>query len=349
MTLKSLNVLRVFLSLQVVFGHYNIFNSYYGGGVAVNCFFILSGFIFGKIYKEETFCRSEFYLKRLARLLPSYYLIYFISCHLRCVRDLLTIFLLDTFGGMTPSCYTSLWAIQNFIMCYMFFPFVVGPAKKYSLIVMSSMSVVYIVCGLIMCLGFKMLVEFKVFPLMTLCLFVAGISLSDEAVSISMAWLIKNINLRLYFVVYISLFMIPYLINISYEPIITSFALPFSIVFQLVLILLIEHDEENSFILHNSFLQTLSESSFTVYIWHMFILYRLKKFICIENTSIKLLFITLQVYIFAYFFNKFFERPVNNLIMNLYKKYIQTSVRSESSTSSSKVQIEIQNSDVQIS
>lgn len=68
---KDIEILRAIAIIQVLFFHLNIkFFEY--GFLGVDIFFVISGFLMASLYKETNF--KSFYIKRINRLLPSYYL-----------------------------------------------------------------------------------------------------------------------------------------------------------------------------------------------------------------------------------------------------------------------------------
>ena len=71
---KDIEILRAIAIIQVLFFHLNIkFFEY--GFLGVDIFFVISGFLMASLYKETNF--KSFYIKRINRLLPSYYLTLF--------------------------------------------------------------------------------------------------------------------------------------------------------------------------------------------------------------------------------------------------------------------------------
>jgi len=69
--LKNLQLLRAFAALFVVFRHYNLLDSK-TGDFGVDIFFVISGFIISFTVEKNS---EQFFLKRLLRIAPMYYLI----------------------------------------------------------------------------------------------------------------------------------------------------------------------------------------------------------------------------------------------------------------------------------
>ncbi|MEO6328449.1 MAG: acyltransferase [Ginsengibacter sp.] len=68
--LKNLQVLRAFAALFVVFHHYNFLN-FKPGAFGVDIFFVISGFIISFVIEKD---KESFFLKRLLRIVPMYFL-----------------------------------------------------------------------------------------------------------------------------------------------------------------------------------------------------------------------------------------------------------------------------------
>lgn len=75
-----MGMIRVALALAVLFTHLPITPfKVMGGGTAVQCFFIVSGFYMALVLDGKYTSRSLFYSNRLLRLLPSYYVVMLLS------------------------------------------------------------------------------------------------------------------------------------------------------------------------------------------------------------------------------------------------------------------------------
>lgn len=72
--LKNLQVLRAFAALCVVVHHYNFLN-FHPGAFGVDIFFVISGFIIAFTTQKNN---QNFFLKRLLRIVPMYYLATFL-------------------------------------------------------------------------------------------------------------------------------------------------------------------------------------------------------------------------------------------------------------------------------
>lgn len=72
-----MGVIRVLLALAVVFAHSEVFpltgNRFTGGLVAVECFFMISGFYMALILSESYSSLRAFYINRFLRLFPTYW------------------------------------------------------------------------------------------------------------------------------------------------------------------------------------------------------------------------------------------------------------------------------------
>lgn len=72
-----MGIVRVFLALSVVFAHSSVFpltdNKLVGGLIAVQCFYIISGFYMALVLTQQYATRTNFYFNRFLRLYPTYW------------------------------------------------------------------------------------------------------------------------------------------------------------------------------------------------------------------------------------------------------------------------------------
>lgn len=128
----GLDALRILLCLTIVFFHYSVFWNC-GGSVAVDGFFVLSGFLAVRS-AEVTPLRSvsEYYWKKCWRLLPSLLLVWGGMLGVLAVRHMLDLKIIEIehflcapakgIGMMTKNCAT--WFIVCLIVFQMMFPWV---------------------------------------------------------------------------------------------------------------------------------------------------------------------------------------------------------------------------------
>lgn len=109
---KDLDGLRAIAVLLVVFAHAS-FPFVTGGFIGVDVFFVLSGFLITYMIKDElanqTFTISNFYLRRIRRLMPAYFTVTFVT-------SVAAAFLLlpDSLQTYTTSLVFSTFSLANF-------------------------------------------------------------------------------------------------------------------------------------------------------------------------------------------------------------------------------------------
>lgn len=72
-----MGIIRILLALSVVFAHSSVFaltgNTLVGGLIAVQCFYIISGFYMALVLTQQYTTRTNFYFNRFLRLYPTYW------------------------------------------------------------------------------------------------------------------------------------------------------------------------------------------------------------------------------------------------------------------------------------
>ena len=76
-----MGLIRFFLAISVIFSHLNIVGVFTGGGIAVQSFYIISGFFVALMFDVSPAYRdiSKFYRSRLLRIFPIYYAVFLVS------------------------------------------------------------------------------------------------------------------------------------------------------------------------------------------------------------------------------------------------------------------------------
>ncbi|WP_426074134.1 acyltransferase family protein [Janthinobacterium sp. DSP2-3-3] len=76
-----MGLIRFFLAISVIFSHLNIVGVFTGGGIAVQSFYIISGFFVALMFDVSPAYGniSKFYRSRLLRIFPIYYVVFLIS------------------------------------------------------------------------------------------------------------------------------------------------------------------------------------------------------------------------------------------------------------------------------
>jgi peptidoglycan/LPS O-acetylase OafA/YrhL len=336
---KGLNGIRAIASLIVVLWHADqksyLFKvdalGYHKNGMAgnaVDMFFVLSGFLITYLLlveKEKTkiIDFKKFYLRRIFRIWPLYYLSI-------CISGVLIYFNIDS-GGEMPgysfllyffllanvayvlkmaiSSITPLWSVGVEEQFYLIWPHIVKRTTKY-LRVFISLIMIYLMVKVVLYVAFTpssfifSLLEFTRIDIMFLGAIGAYLVYSNHA----MLKLIYRKEVQI-------LSWLVLLMSIVYHPIhIMNFLdKEINAIFYFIIILNISSNEKSLLNLENKFFNFIGKISYGIYVYHMIIIYLLSY--CLSKLLIEVDFFTmLALVVFltiavAWLSFKFFETP----------------------------------------
>ena len=306
---KNLNALRFLAASMVVVHHIEQFKGFFNienyfqsipaialiGKLGVNLFFVLSGFLITYLLlSEEKFFESidvkKFYIRRMLRIWPLYFLIVFLSFFVLANIDMFTIpgynkdFIYDDLGiklflytvllpnlvlviyGMIP--YAShLWSIGTEEQFYLLWPLLLKTYKKNRLILMVAVILIYILAGVFLKLPISDFLPHKEIiasfrsTFTVSCMAIGGIY---AVLLFNKSKVLKIINNK--FVFYFVLILVTSMIFLGiYIPFVQS---EFYGVFFGLIILNFSSNENIGFSLENKHLNHLGNISYGMYMYH---------------------------------------------------------------------------------
>lgn len=342
--LPGLNGLRAIAAIVVFLFHfdiaftkkvgltcYTIYHSNYQASLAVTLFFVLSGYLISFLLLKEkekfkTVNLKFFYLRRILRIWPLYYLI--IICtflfnkifyqynifHGTTIKPSLLYVLLggnfvEPFFLHNITYYiaplTILWSLCVEEQFYLFWPILIKNSKNIlrSLLIFLSIFII-----------FKLYTRFflpenflAVFDLTRLdCMAIGSIGAVIVGNKKIMAIIYNKVIQLISWIIFISAFIIPLHIFSFIDQ--DVYAVTF-----LIIILNLANNEHSLVSLENRLLVFLGKNSYGIYMYHMLIFYVLVKFMPLMPNKLyvyfsSLVFIFTLVILIAYLSNKFFER-----------------------------------------
>lgn len=142
--IPGISLIRIILCLMICLFHWT-WRSPAGGGVGVDWFIILSGFLMMFTLKKEKFSISSFYISKFARLWPLLFTAFLLSALLSCkshfnFNNLVSVFIASFGGNQFVYQYTGdnypLWYMKIEILMVLCFP-LVAYGRKYLLLMLA--------------------------------------------------------------------------------------------------------------------------------------------------------------------------------------------------------------------
>ncbi|MGB0887731.1 MAG: acyltransferase family protein [Vicingaceae bacterium] len=336
---SGLNGIRAIASIIVVIWHTDQFSKLFGlpllgfhsngmAGKAVDMFFVLSGFLityllFKEKEKINTINLKKFYLRRILRIWPLYYLAIIISIFLVVINVVpntsnlasstsLYVFLLANvayLSNLAISSITPLWSVGVEEQFYLIWPNIIKYSTKYIQVI------------LMFFFGF-LLLKLAIYLFLTpdsfLYHFLQITRIDVMAIGAIGAYLVhtKHKVLKLFYspIIELSSWAVLF-ISIFYYPIhLSSFIdSELNAIFYLIIILNVSTNSKKIISLENKVFNFLGKISYGLYIYHMIILYSLSSILSYFNIQINhsilfssILLLTIIVSSLSY---SFFEKP----------------------------------------
>lgn len=344
---KGLNGIRAIAALIVVVWHtaqfsrlFNLhhlnFQSNSMAGYAVDMFFVLSGFLITYLLlaekeKTKTIDLKKFYLRRIFRIWPLYYLaiiLTLIFLYLEIIPPTeesliksltLYLFLMANIAyvlNLTLATITPLWSVGVEEQFYLIWPLIIKKSKRY-LLVFTGVICSYLAVKLIIYIGYS--TNSNAYR------FIGTTKIDIMAIGSIGAYLVftKNKYLKLIYRKDVELLAwLVLIISCIYKPIhVFSFidAEVNSFVY-LIIILNVSSNIKAIISLENKFFNFLGKISYGIYIYHMFVIYLISYFIKSYNIEVNyivifpaVLFLTIGIAKVSY---HFFEAPFLKLKHN---------------------------------
>lgn len=142
--IPGISLIRILLCLMICLFHWT-WRSPAGGGVGVDWFIILSGFLMMFTLKKEKFSISSFYISKFARLWPLLFIAFLLSAILSCkshfnFNNLVSVLIASFGGNQFVYQYTGdnypLWYMKIEILMVLCFP-LVAYGRKYLLLMLA--------------------------------------------------------------------------------------------------------------------------------------------------------------------------------------------------------------------
>jgi len=302
---KGLNGIRAIASLIVVIWHTDQFSrlfhlqsiGFYKKGMAehaVDLFFVLSGFLITYLLlvekeKTKTINFKKFYLRRINRIWPIYYISIFLSfilIYFNIVPEInslstsffLYFFLLANFAyvfNFAISSITPLWSVGVEEQFYLIWPYIVKKTSNY-LKVFTSLVFLYLIV--------KVILYYVIGPSSNWFQLICFTRIDIMFLGAIGAYLVYSIHkwLKLIFRVEVEIVAwLVLLISVLYQPIhlISFLDKEINSIFYFIIILNISSNPNSIINLENKFMNFIGKISYGIYVYHMIVIYILSFYI----------------------------------------------------------------------